>query len=88
MTLGDLYKEYYFIELYQTKQRLTTFYYSNSGLECKTDKHYEAKLFNSLLEARLVAKRVKKEWGCFAAYIKVFYILNSVHRQTVEKVRD
>jgi len=88
--LNDLYKAWYFIRLFVDKQDTECLYYTrlekvDGVIECKTDNEYEAESFNTLEEARIVAKRIKQEWSINKVYIVSHYVRRS-SGETIEKV--
>ena len=88
--LSDIYKPWFFIKLFVNKQDTNCLYYTKLAkvdgvIECKTSSEYEAEVFNTLEEARIVAKRIKQEWAINKVYIARHYVRKN-DEETIEKV--
>lgn len=73
MTLRDLYKEWYYVQLYPTEQTRCYEVYSKweeaENGECISDCDNDAELFTTFEEAETVAKRIKQEWKLYKVLV-------------------
>ena len=73
MTLRDLYKEWYYVQLYPTEQTRCYEVYSKweeaENGECISDCDNDAELFTTFEEAETIAKRIKQEWKLYKVLV-------------------
>jgi len=66
MTFSDLYKNWYYIQIYPTEQTRCYEVYSKweeaENGESISDADSDAELFTTFEEAEVIAKRIKQEW--------------------------
>ena len=73
MTLNDLYKEWYYIQIYPTEQTRCYEVYSKweeaENGESISDADSDAELFTTFEEAETIAKRIKQEWKLYKVLV-------------------
>jgi len=94
MTLGDLYKEWYYVQLYPTEQTRCYEVYSKweeaENGECISDCDNDAELFTTFEEAETVAKRIKQEWKLYKVLVAQRCIQDNdyAHIETLTEIKE
>ena len=94
MTLRDLYKEWYYIQLYPTEQTRCYEVYSKweeaENGESISDADSDAELFTTFEEAETVAKRIKQEWKLYKVLVAQRCIQDNdyAHIETLTEIKE